>query len=336
MSTQPTPQQDANAAQQPARSLISRIRPFMELARADKPVATLMLYLPCTWSILMATYHSPTDVIPLVEAARMLALFGAGAFVMRGAGCTINDIWDMDIDKKVERTRTRPLASGAITPFQALVFLGGQLSVGLAVLMQLNTYSILLGASSLAVVVIYPLMKRITYWPQAVLGLAFNWGALLGWSAMLGSLYNPVTLPLYLSGVCWTLVYDTIYALQDKPDDVKVGVKSTAIRFGSRTREWLSLFASGSIGFLALAGFMNGQGLPFYLISCMGAAAHYSWQIATVKIAGPNDGAVANALMRDSAWRRFKSNSLLGGIITIGLVADLLRKRTSKDEGDEE
>lgn len=163
------------------------------------------------WSITMAAYST---AFPLPSTLYQLALFGTGAVVMRGAGCTINDLWDRDIDNKVERTRLRPLAARTVTPFQAFSFLGLQLSVGLAVLTQLNWYSILLGASSLAVVVVYPLMKRITYWPQFVLGLAFNWGALLGSSAVLGHTNWEVALPLYAGSICWTLVYDTIYAHQ--------------------------------------------------------------------------------------------------------------------------
>lgn len=146
----------------------------------------------------------------------MLCLFAAGAFIMRGAGCTINDMWDKDIDVRVERTKDRPLANGDLTQFDALVFLSGQLGIGLLVLLQLNWYSILLGASSLGLVVVYPLMKRITYWPQLMLGMTFNWGALLGWSATQGSVLWQACLPLYAAGVCWTIVYDTIYAHQVK------------------------------------------------------------------------------------------------------------------------
>lgn len=144
----------------------------------------------------------------------MLGLFATGAFIMRGAGCTINDMWDKDIDARVERTKDRPLANGELTQFDALVFLSAQLGIGLQILLQLNWYSILLGASSLGLVIIYPLMKRITYWPQLVLGMTFNWGALLGWSATQGSVMWAACLPLYAAGVCWTIVYDTIYAHQ--------------------------------------------------------------------------------------------------------------------------
>ncbi|KAG9290758.1 hypothetical protein G9A89_011721 [Geosiphon pyriformis] len=252
--------------------------PYAKLARLDRPIGTWLLYIPCTWSISMAAYNAH---LPVTETAFMLALFGIGSFVMRGAGCTINDMWDYRIDKMVERTRTRPLASGEISQFKALCFLGVQLSAGLAVLTQLNLYSILLGAASLSFVTIYPYMKRVTYWPQLFLGFAFNWGALLGWPAMLGSSDWSVTLPLYASGVCWTLVYDTIYAHQDKSFDLKVGVKSTALLFDSHTREWLTFFSGSMISFVALAGYANGQGIPFYLISVLGAGTHFAWQLRT-------------------------------------------------------
>ena len=162
----------------------------------------------------------------------MLALFGAGAVLLRGAGCTVNDLWDRDLDGKVERTKTRPLPSGAVSPLQAVGWLGAQLGLGLGVLLQLNEYSQALGASSLALVVTYPLMKRVTGWTQAFLGLTFNWGALLGWAAVRGACDWTVVLPLYFGGVAWTLVYDTIYAHQDKKDDVLAGIKSTALTFG--------------------------------------------------------------------------------------------------------
>ncbi|KAJ3041123.1 Para-hydroxybenzoate--polyprenyltransferase, mitochondrial precursor (PHB:polyprenyltransferase) [Rhizophlyctis rosea] len=258
----------------------------------------------------MATFAGHGLVSP-GEALYDLVLFGVGALVMRGAGCTINDLWDRDIDKKVERTRSRPLASGALTPFKAIAFLGAQLIVGLAVLTQLNWYSIFLGASSLSVVVAYPLMKRITYWPQAVLGLAFNWGAMLGWASIHGVCNWSVCLPLYAAGVSWTLVYDTIYALQDKKDDIKVGIKSTALRFGANIRMWLSGFSLITVGMLATAGYMNDQGPAFYAISVGGAAAHFMWQLRTLKVTDVADAA-----------KKFRSNGTLGGIIFLGIVVD--------------
>ncbi|KAL7326185.1 Para-hydroxybenzoate--polyprenyltransferase, mitochondrial precursor (PHB:polyprenyltransferase) [Mucor circinelloides] len=288
--------------------LPKKVAPYAFLTRIDKPIGTWLLFWPCAWSISMAAYSTGASVM---DAASMIALFGTGALIMRGAGCTINDLWDRDIDDKVERTKIRPITSGAISPKQAIAFLGVQLTAGLAVLTQLNMYSILLGASSLSLVVTYPLMKRVTYWPQTVLGLAFNWGALLGWSAMTGSLDLSVAGPLYLGGVCWTLVYDTIYAHQDKKDDIKVGVKSTALRFGEKTPQWLAGFSSAFIGLTAVAGYMNGQGLPFYAISVLGTASHLAWQLKTVDY---NNTA--------SCWSKFKSNTWAGAILWSGIVAD--------------
>ncbi|ERE88254.1 protoheme IX farnesyltransferase [Cricetulus griseus] len=176
--------------------------------RLDKPIGTWLLYLPCTWSIGLAAEPG------CFPDWYMLSLFGTGAILMRGAGCTINDMWDRDFDKKVMRTANRPIAAGDISTFQSFVFLGGQLTLALGVLLCLNYYSIAMGAASLLLVVTYPLMKRITFWPQLALGLTFNWGALLGWSAIKGSCDPAVCLPLYFSGVMWTLIYDTIYAHQ--------------------------------------------------------------------------------------------------------------------------
>ncbi|KAG0174262.1 hypothetical protein DFQ28_002899 [Apophysomyces sp. BC1034] len=288
--------------------LPAKIAPYVFLLRLDKPIGTWLLYWPCAWSITMAAFH---DSMSISQTASMLGLFGVGALTMRGAGCTINDLWDRNIDNKVERTRVRPIAAGVITPKQGIAFLGAQLSVGLGVLTQLNLYSILLGASSLSLVVTYPLMKRVTYWPQVVLGMAFNWGALLGWSAMTGALDLSVAGPLYAGGIAWTLVYDTIYAHQDKTDDIKVGVKSTALRFGEKTTQWLTGFSATFVSMTALAGYMNGQGLPFYVLSVAGPAAHLAWQLRTVKYDQPAD-----------CWAKFKSNTWVGGLLWSGIVAD--------------
>ena len=197
------------------RHLPQVLKPYAKLARVDRPIGTMLLLWPCWWSIGLAapaaaaaaaTAAATADFSP-THLGGLVGLFGVGAFVMRGAGCTINDMWDRKFDAQVERTLNRPLASGAITPFQALVFLGGQLTCGLFVLLQLNTYSVLLGASSLSLVILYPLMKRYTHFPQLVLGLTFNWGALLGWAAVHGSCDWHVVLPLYGAGVAWTLMY---------------------------------------------------------------------------------------------------------------------------------
>ncbi|KAL2243944.1 UNVERIFIED_CONTAM: 4-hydroxybenzoate polyprenyltransferase, mitochondrial [Sesamum indicum] len=262
--------------------LPEKARPYANLARLDKPIGTWLLAWPCMWSITMAAAPGSLPDI------KMMMLFGTGALLLRGAGCTINDLLDRDIDTKVERTRLRPIASGVLTPFQGICFLGFQLLLGLGILLQLNNFSRVLGASSLLLVFSYPLMKRFTFWPQAYLGLTFNWGALLGWAAVKGSLDPAVVLPLYASGVFWTLVYDTIYAHQDKEDDQRVGVKSTALRFGDSTKEWVTGFGIACIGSLALSGYNANLEWPYYTFLAA-ASAQLAWQIMTVDLANRAD-----------------------------------------------
>ncbi|KAF7081660.1 hypothetical protein CFC21_085579 [Triticum aestivum] len=284
------------------RWLPEAARPYAMLARLDKPIGTWLLAWPCMWSITIAAM--PGELPDL----KMLALFGCGAVLLRGAGCTVNDLLDRDIDNKVERTKSRPFASGALTPSQGVAFLGAQLLLGLGILLQLNNFSRVLGASSLLLVFSYPLMKRFTFWPQAYLGLTFNWGALLGWAAIRGSLDPAVILPLYTAGICWTLVYDTIYAHQDKEDDLKVGVKSTALRFGDLTKQWISAFGAASIGSLALSGYNAELAWPYYPL-LTAAAAHLAWQISTVDL---SDRADCN--------RKFVSNKWFGALVSSGIL----------------
>ncbi|XP_024130301.1 4-hydroxybenzoate polyprenyltransferase, mitochondrial [Oryzias melastigma] len=291
------------------------VQPYLRLMRLDKPIGTWLLYLPCTWSIALA---AEPGCLPDLG---MLALFGTGAVLMRGAGCTINDMWDKDFDKQVARTASRPIASGDISQFQALVFLGGQLSLALGVLLCLNYYSIALGASSLCLVITYPLMKRITYWPQLVLGLTFNWGALLGWAAVRGSCDWSVCLPLYFSGVMWTLIYDTIYAHQDKEDDVKVGVKSTALRFQDQTKLWLSGFTAAMMSGLVVAGVNAEQTLPYYA-ALTAVALHLTHQIYSVDINKAED-----------CWKEFSSNRNLGLLLLFGIVAGNFWKKSKETDG---
>ncbi|KAK7247114.1 hypothetical protein RIF29_41991 [Crotalaria pallida] len=283
-----------------------QVQPYARLARLDRPIGTWLLLWPCMWSITLAA--APGHLPDL----KMLALFGCGALLLRGAGCTINDLLDRDIDTMVERTKSRPVASGLLTPFQGLSFLGFQLLLGLGILLQLNNYSRVLGASSLLLVFSYPLMKRFTFWPQAFLGLTFNWGALLGWSAIKGSLDPAIVLPLYASGVCWTLVYDTIYAHQDKEDDLKVGVKSTALRFGDSTKEWITGFGIACLGNLALSGFNAEIGWPYYAFLAA-ASGQLCWQILTVDLSS-----------RADCNRKFVSNKWFGAIIFGGILAGRL------------
>ncbi|KAF7825398.1 4-hydroxybenzoate polyprenyltransferase, mitochondrial [Senna tora] len=283
-----------------------QVQPYARLARLDKPIGTWLLLWPCMWSITLAS--APGNLPDF----KMLALFGCGALLLRGAGCTINDLLDRDIDTKVERTKVRPIASGLLTPFQGLGFLGFQLLLGLGILLQLNNYSRLLGASSLLLVFTYPLMKRLTFWPQAYLGLTFNWGALLGWAAVKGSLDPAIVLPLYASGVFWTLVYDTIYAHQDKEDDLKVGVKSTALRFGGLTKEWITGFGIACIGNLALSGVNADIGWPYYAFLAT-ASGQLAWQIWTVDLSSRSD-----------CNKKFVSNKWFGAIIFGGILAGRL------------
>ncbi|CAL5430250.1 unnamed protein product [Camellia sinensis] len=252
--------------------LPEQARPYARLARLDKPIGTWLLAWPCFWSITLA---APTGNLPDIK---MLALFGCGALLLRGAGCTINDLIDRDIDTKVERTKLRPVASGVLTPFQGLCFLGFQLLLGLGILLQLNNYRPSSGGFFLAAGLLLSTHEEVD-----ILGLTFNWGALLGWSAIKGSLDPAVVFPLYISGVFWTLVYDTIYAHQDKEDDLKVGVKSTALRFGDSTKEWVTGFGIACISSLALSGFNANIGWPFY--ACLTAASgQLAWQILTVDL----------------------------------------------------
>lgn len=242
---------------------------------------------------------------------------------MKILGCTINDMWDRDIDAKVERTRNRPLVNGDVSMKQAMTFLACQLSVGLTILMQLNWYSVFLGASSMLLVGVYPLMKRFTYWPQLVLGFTFNWGALLGYSAIKGYVDLAICLPLYFAGVCWTIVYDTIYAHQDKKHDVLIGIKSTALKFDKDTKLWLSGFATTMMSSLALSGIMNDQTWPYY--AALGLiSSHLANQIYTLDIDNPAD-----------CSSKFISNAMIGFILFSGIfLGNLLKKDHKKTKLD--
>lgn len=294
----------------------SSFQPYLRLIRFDKPIGTMLLLWPCTWSIALAATpgHLPDPY--------MLAAFGLGAFFMRGAGCIINDMWDSDYDRKVERTKLRPLASGELTHFQALVFLASQLSISLGILLQFNTYSILLGAASMILVVLYPLAKRYTYWPQLMLGFTFNYWALLGWSAVRGVCDWSVCLPLYAAGVMWTLIYDTIYAHQDKHDDMLIGVKSSALKLGDQTKPVLSVFSAIMIGCLTTTGVMCDQTWPYFAGVGL-TAAHLAHQLYTVDL--------QNA---DNCASKFRSNSKLGMVLFLSIVAANLMRTEASEETD--
>src|SRR5919204_925980 len=235
-----------------------RLRPYLRLARLDRPIGSWLLLMPCWWSAGLAAVHAHA---PYPDPWHVF-LFFIGAFAMRGAGCTWNDIVDRDIDVRVERTRSRPLPSGQVTVGQAAAFLVAQALIGLAVLLQFNWFTVYLGIASLAVVAVYPFMKRVTYWPQIVLGLAFSWGALMGWPAVFGRLdWQPLV--LYAGSIAWVIGYDTIYAHQDREDDALIGLKSTALLFGARTKPILALFYAAAVVLIGIAGFGAGGGAIF-------------------------------------------------------------------------
>ncbi len=276
------------------------LRPFVALARLDQPTGVWLLLWPCLWGIALAS-----DGLPSLG---LLVLFTVGAFVMRAAGCVVNDIADREFDAKVARTRRRPLPSGAIGVRGAVAFLAVLLGIGLAILLHLTSAAIWLGVGSLALVVAYPFMKRITYWPQAFLGITFNWGALMGWAAVTGDLAWPALL-LYAGGIAWTLGYDTIYAHQDKEDDALIGVKSSALALGRRTRPWLVVFHIVAIAGFAMAGAFAGLGWPFY-VGVAVTAALLGWQALMVDIDNPRD-----------CLAKFKSNGWVGLALFTGILA---------------
>lgn len=279
-------------------------RPYLRLARLDRPIGSWLLLIPCWWSVGLAAVNAGINV-----DLRHVVLFFIGAFAMRGAGCTWNDIVDRDLDARVERTRSRPIPSGQVTVPAAAAFLALQAMVGLAVLLQFNRFTVGVGIASLAVVAVYPFMKRITYWPQIVLGLAFSWGALMGWPATFARLDPPAFL-LYAGAICWVIGYDTIYAHQDREDDALIGIKSTALLFRERTKPMLALFYALAVLFIALAGWSAGAGIVFSL-GLIAFAAHLAWQIRRLDIADPA-----------SCLTVFKSNRDAGLILFAGFVLD--------------
>ncbi|MGU3400204.1 4-hydroxybenzoate octaprenyltransferase [Brucellaceae bacterium D45D] len=284
--------------------------PFAQLARWDRPIGWQLLLWPCLWSaaLVAGAGAKPGDnVWPVLPSLWHMLLFFIGAVAMRGAGCTYNDLADQDIDDKVDRTRSRPLPSGQITRKQAKIFLVLQALVGLGVLLQFNAFSIWLGIASLIVVAIYPFMKRITNWPQLVLGLAFSWGALMGWAAVRGSLDLAPVL-LYIGAILWTIGYDTIYAHQDKEDDALVGVRSTARLFGRHTKKALFVCYGGMIGFFAAAFAVAEVPMPA-LAGLLAAGAHLYRQINVLDIDNP-----------EQCLKLFKSNNVVGWLVFLGLV----------------
>jgi 4-hydroxybenzoate polyprenyltransferase len=283
-------------------------RPYLRLSRLDRPIGSWLLLLPCWWSAALAAgVIGDVSRLPMI-----LALFLVGAFAMRGAGCTWNDITDRDLDAQVERTRSRPIPAGQVSVAQAIAYLVVQALIGLVVLLQFNRFAVMTGIASLVIVAAYPFMKRITWWPQIVLGLAFSWGALMGFAVTLGRI-DATALLLYAGSIAWVIGYDTIYAHQDAEDDALIGVKSTARLFGARTRWALMVFYPLAVVLIGAALALAGAHWPAW-IGLAAFAAHLAWQIRRLEIGDP-------ALCQ----RLFYSNRDAGALLFAGLLIDAVR-----------
>jgi 4-hydroxybenzoate polyprenyltransferase len=282
-------------------------RPYLRLSRLDRPIGSWLLLLPCWWSAALAAgVAGDPSRLPLT-----IVLFFIGAFAMRGAGCTWNDITDRDLDARVERTRSRPIPAGQVTVAHAAIFLVAQALAGLVVLLQFNRFAIATGIASLLIVAIYPFMKRITYWPQVVLGLAFSWGALMGFAVLLGRI-DAAALALYAGSIAWVIGYDTIYAHQDAEDDALIGIKSTALLFGERTRPALAIFYGLAVAFIGVAMHLADARWPAW-IGLAAFAAHLAWQVVRIDISDSR-----------LCLRIFKSNRDAGLLLFAGLLASAL------------
>ncbi|HSC19328.1 MAG TPA: 4-hydroxybenzoate octaprenyltransferase [Rhizomicrobium sp.] len=283
-------------------------QPYLRLARLDRPIGTWLLFWPCVFGLALGAATQQRGLFSVSRDWWLLLLFAVGAIVMRGAGCTYNDIVDREIDARVERTRGRPIPSGAITVKQAWQFTAAQSAIGFVILLCLNGFSIALGVLSLILIALYPFMKRVTWWPQAWLGITFNWGALLGFAA-LADRTSAADLVLYAGCFFWTLGYDTIYALQDIDDDALAGVKSTALLFGRHARTWVLLFYLLAFGFFAAAA---GFGLRsrFAALFLLPVLAHFLWQVRRLELDDP-------AL----CLKLFRANRDAGALIALALFA---------------
>ncbi len=277
-------------------------RPYALLVRLDRPIGAWLLFLPGLWGILLA------PGVDWRTRAWLIALFGVGSVIMRGAGCVVNDLWDRDLDRRVARTAGRPLASGALRPRDAFAFLAALLAAGLLILLQLNGLAIALGVASLLPIAVYPLFKRFTFWPQAMLGITFGWGAHMGYAAAAGVL-DPAAALNYAASFMWILGYDTIYAHQDREDDALIGVRSTARLFAERTAPFVAVCYVATVALVALAGWYVGLGWGFYALLPVPAAV-LAWQVVTLDIADP-----AGCL------RRFKANREVGLLVGLAILA---------------
>jgi 4-hydroxybenzoate polyprenyltransferase len=283
------------------KTSMNQISPYLKLIRFDKPIGAWLLFLPCLFGMVLNSKNQNIDFIYLS------ILFFIGSFLMRSAGCVVNDILDHNFDKNVERTKNRPIASGKISIFKAIIFLAILLLFSFLILLQFNLPTIILGFISLIFVAIYPLMKRFTFYPQIFLGLTFNLGILFASTAILGAI-NFSSLVLYFANVVWTIIYDTIYGYQDLEDDLKIGVKSTAIKFGNSPQKILFLLAAGYFLLLVVAGLMANLKFSYFPLILL-ASAHLSCQIKTCNFA---DG--------QSCLKKFKSNFWVGIILLIAII----------------
>ena len=311
-----TPVSDTPVSDAPAQNWVDRFapaatRPYLRLSRADRPIGTWLLLIPCLWGLGLAIAADPAG-FRLWDLWIVLGC-GLGAFLMRGAGCTWNDLTDRHIDARVARTKSRPLPSGQVTPRQALIWMVAQALAAAAILFTYNGVAVLLGIASLALVAVYPFAKRFTWWPQVFLGLAFNWGALFAWAAHTGRIGFPVVL-IYLAGIAWTLFYDTIYAYQDVDDDALIGVKSTARLFGDTSLPWLRGFAIVSVllllqgVLLALLATASAVKLVLALCGIWAFGAHLVWQMTRLDTQDPQN-----------CLRIFRSNRDAGLILALFL-----------------
>ena len=300
------PLADASPANWVDRYAPGSVRPYLRLARLDRLIGAWLLLFPCWWGVSLA---GVADRRPYPDL-RLLALFMVGAILMRGAGCAYNDFVDREIDAKVARTANRPIPAGQVTPSQALWFALALAGLAFLILIQFNTMTIELGIASLALVAVYPYLKRVTNWPQFVLGLAFNWGALVGWTAVRGSIGWPALL-LFMGSVCWTIGYDTIYAHQDATDDRRIGMGSTALAFGASTPSFVGMFYSAAVVLWLAAGFVAGAHLIFFTAVVL-VSLQLSWQTVTLNTADSRN-----------CLRRFRSNRDVGIALFLGLVIDM-------------